>query len=121
VAGKASERPLSVLEGGASARRTEPESGEGPSRRILWVLVAALVLALLALGVQARQVDQLEAQVTALTRELGTAQEALEAYESHLGQVRGLVGDLENRLQELRELVSRDPSPPAPEQPGDGL
>ncbi len=70
-----------------------------------------LLLALAALSVQTRRVGELRDRVQALGGELATARDELVAHEARLGQARGLVDDLEGRLEELRALLSREPGP----------
>lgn len=121
----ARERPrLEVLSGGpevqegpapaASPAAPAPRRERGPG----WVLAALLGMALLALAIQTRravtlsdEVEALNGEVGRLVTELAHTQTALEAHRSHLSEVRGAV-------EQLRELVIREPSPargePAP-------
>jgi hypothetical protein len=79
------------------------------------LLVAALLLALVGLALEARRAARLGEEVTALTARLAEAREALEAHRQRLDEVRSHVGDLRGRVEALDGLLQGDPvaAPPA--------
>jgi|TARA_B100002003_G_scaffold246163_1_gene275281 hypothetical protein len=97
---------LEVVPGGAGS--DVPEGSEAPDRPEAfrhwtpWLLLGLLLLALIGLGVEARRADQLEARVTGLEADLGTAEAALTAHRQHLEAVRVSAA-------ELIHLVNQDP------------
>ena len=101
---------LEVIHGGSEAEVSAPtaELDSGNRNLLVWALGGLLAVALLGLGVQSRQAAELRVEVTALTAELATTQQALDAHEKHLDRVR-------SSIAELQELVDRDPSPVRPE------
>jgi hypothetical protein len=108
-----------VVQGGAEAEASgaAPSRDTGNRNLLAWALGALLVVALLGLDVQRRQAAELEAQtqalqaeVTTLTTELATAQDAIAAHEAHLDRVRESIAG-------LQELVNQDPVQKAPEGP----
>ena len=97
---------LEVVQGGCVSPNPE---GAGPPAQVRsgrawapWVLLALLLLALVGLGVEARQADQLEARIAGLEGELRAAELDLVAHQSHLESVRASVA-------QLTELVNQDP------------
>ena len=99
------------------------EDAQAPSRPArpglgaVWWLAALLVIAVVALAVQTRQVDDLESQVAGLGAELEStrsdlagARADLSAYEARFDQVRDSVADLQARLESLGALVTADPA-----------
>jgi hypothetical protein len=79
-----------------------------------WLLAAILVIAVMIVAVQTRELDRLSAQVETLQSELSAAHGALRGYESRFGEIRESVGDLRAQLGELEQLVEQPPEP-APE------
>ena len=76
-----------------------------------WLLAVILVVAVVIIAFQARQLDELSVQVTTLETELSAAQGALRGYENRFGEIRESVGDLRAQLGELEGLVEQPPAP----------
>ncbi len=76
-----------------------------------WLLAVILVVAVLIIGSQARQLDRLSVQVKTLETELSAAHGAVRGYESRFGEIRESVGDLRAQLSELEGLVEQPPAP----------
>ncbi len=128
---------LNVVSGAAEPTATKAASGPGPapaeggpnvtSRRkgvSIWALLAVvLVIALIGAGFylnEYQRAEMLQSQVTMLEGELAVAGEQLEAYQSHLGEVRAGVADLKSQVGALDVLVNRDPLAPAIAAPAAG-
>jgi hypothetical protein len=71
-------------------------------RRLIWLLGALLVIAVIGLGIESRRAAEFAGQVERLSAELRSTQAALRAHRSHLDEVRASVA-------ELQVLVERDP------------
>jgi len=78
-----------------------------------WLLAVILLVAVVIVAAQMRQVDRLSIRVEALETELSAAHGALRGYESRFGEIRDSVGHLRAQLGELEGLVEQPP-PPAP-------
>ena len=98
-----------VGEPGRPAPEAEPAEPGVFARAFL--AVSLLLLALAALSVQTRRVEELRGRVEALGGELGAARDELAVHEQRLGRARGLLDDLDGRLEELRTLLAREPGP----------
>lgn len=109
----------------AEEPNVEPRSGaadDSPQRSLpIWMFVVGLIVAVVVIGWQAQLAGELEAEVAGLERKLERSSALLEAHRSHLGEVRGGVYDLSERLDGLRALVDSGPSigptEPAPQAP----
>ena len=84
----------------------EPSRG---SRWVVWLLAAALVVAMLWGLSQGRYAAQLSAEVTRLEGELSVVGAELEAHRSHLASVRLGLEDVTGRMLALRALAALDP------------
>jgi hypothetical protein len=87
----------------------------------VWMLIGALILAVIVIGWQAQLAGELEAEIVGLEGRLDRAQSLVEAHRSHLGEIRGGVYDLSDRIDGLRALIESGPidgpsdsPPPAP-------
>jgi uncharacterized protein HemX len=76
-----------------------------------WLLAVILVVGVVIIAFQARQLDQLSVQVKTLETDLSAAHGALQSYESRFGEIRESVGDLRAQLGELEGLVEQPPAP----------
>ncbi len=76
----------------------------------VWILAAALAVALLLLASQTRRAGQLEAQVGSLRGELRSTRQLVDAHQRHLEAVRGHVDELSANMSALQELVGEDPT-----------
>ncbi len=76
-----------------------------------WLLALILVVTVVIIGFQARQLDRLSIQVETLGTELNAAHGALRGYESRFGEIRESVGHLRAQLGELEGLVEQPPAP----------
>jgi hypothetical protein len=92
------------------------ESGGRPVLPI-WLFVLGLVFAAVVIGWQARRAGELAAEVAGLDQQLEHANTLLEAHRDHLGEIRGGVTDLSERLAGLRQLVDQGPATPPPSTP----
>jgi outer membrane murein-binding lipoprotein Lpp len=116
-------KPKLVAVGSAQDKAT---SDPAPQRRRrwtdlgigFWLLAVILVVAVVIIAFQARQLDQLsvqvetlETEVETLETELSAARGALRGYENRFGEIRESVGDLRAQLGELEGLVERPPAP----------
>ena len=88
--------------GGGSAEPAQAPMAPRGSRRLIWLLGALLVLAVIGLGIESRRAAEFAGQVERLSAELRSTQAALRAHRSHLDEVRASVA-------ELQMLVERDP------------
>jgi len=103
-----------------SLAEAEPEEAPGPEPReavmsprpgrLGLVLSGVALLAALLAAHQYGRAESLAAQVESLGGQLAVAQTQLARYQSHLGEIRGGVKDLDVRLGALRALVDRDPA-----------
>ncbi len=94
----------------AAGRATDEPT---PRSLPIWLFVVGLILAVIVIGWQAQLAGELEAEVAGLEMKLERTNALLEAHRSHLGEIRGGVYDLSERLDSLRALVD--------ERPGSGL
>ncbi|MFP6655395.1 MAG: hypothetical protein VCB25_07185 [Myxococcota bacterium] len=111
--------PVSIGDG-PPAEASEPNSfsqtgGESDERQILpvWLFVSGLIIAAVVIGWQARLAGELVAEVAVLEQQLERSHALLEAHRNHLGEIRGGVTDLSERLAGLRKLVAEGPVAPA--------
>ena len=88
--------------------------GEPDGRQILpvWLFVSGLIIAAVVIGWQARLAGELVAEVAVLEQQLERSHALLEAHRNHLGEIRGGVTDLSERLAGLRKLVAEGPAAP---------
>jgi hypothetical protein len=95
---------------------TPPPAPSENARRIRtpWLLAGLLALALLLLAVQTGRVGGLTSQVEGLTGELAAAHGTLAAFEARFERIRGAVGEIRSRVDELEALST---SPPGGEIP----
>ncbi|MFP6655036.1 MAG: hypothetical protein VCB25_05370 [Myxococcota bacterium] len=106
----------------AGASESDPRSGaafESGGRPVLpiWLFVLGLVFAAVVIGWQARLAGELTAEVADLEQQLDHTNTLLEAHRDHLGEIRGGVTDLSERLAGLRQLVEGGPATPPPSTP----
>ena len=88
--------------GGGSAEPAPAPAAPWGGRRLIWLLGALLVLAVIGLGIESRRAAEFSGRVERLSAELRSTQAALRAHRSHLDEVRASVA-------ELQMLVERDP------------
>jgi hypothetical protein len=99
----------------ADAEEFQPElqdtfTDESSSRGLpVWMFVVGLIVAVVVIGWQAQLASELEAEVTGLEARLERSNALLEAHRNHLGEIRGGVYDLSERLDGLRALVDGGP------------
>lgn len=79
----------------------------------LWGLVGLLMGMALAFQ-QYRRAEGLELEVSRLDSALLEAQRQIKAYDDRFSDVRIRVGDLDQRVEELKVLVESDPKAPVP-------
>ena len=80
----------------------------------IWMFVVGLIVAVVVIGWQAQLAGELEAEVAGLESQLERSNTLLEAHRSHLGEIRGGVHDLSERLDGLRALVDGGPASSGP-------
>lgn len=74
-----------------------------------WLFVLTLLLFAGVVFWQLRHTGELAARVAGLEEELVRANALVEAQRAHLGEIRGGVHALSERVEALRDLVDRDP------------
>ena len=79
----------------------------------LWGLVG-LLLGMAVAFQQYRRAEGLELEVSRLDAALLEAQRQIKAYDDRFSDVRIRVGDLDQRVEELKVLVESDPTAPVP-------
>ena len=75
----------------------------------LWALVG-LLLGMAVAFQQYRRAEGLESEVSRLDAALLDAQRQIQAYDARFSDVRIRVGDLDQRVEELKRLVESDPA-----------
>ena len=105
----------------ATAAQSGPDETRGVSRGLFWLIAGLLLLTVVGLAFQGRQVAERNAQIAALSGqveglqvELSAANTRISTYEMQLGRVRESVGDLLERTALLHELVQTDPMASSP-------
>lgn len=73
--------------------------------RGFWWLALVLAVVLAGYGLELAHSRSLETRIVALERELSLAESQLRAYEQRMGEVRGAVAALSERLTGLQELI----------------
>ena len=119
-------RPRLVSVNGDGAEKAPDPSpsaaaaGTAP-RRLLWLLVALVIVAVAGLGAQTVRTRALQAENAVLAGELFTTRSALDAYVARFAEVRLSLDGLRAQVEQLDALVSADPLAPAAEVavPGD--
>jgi hypothetical protein len=92
-------------------RETKPN---GVQAHWVWLLAAALLLALLGLGMESRRAGRLAAEL-AVTQERAEAAEArVRAYDGYLAAVRERATELQRAVAGLAGVLDRDPADGAP-------
>ena len=95
----------------SAAREAKPN---GVQAHWVWLLAAALLLALLGLGMESRRAGRLAAEL-AVTQERAEAAEArVRAYDGYLTAVRERASELQRAVAGLAGVLDRDPADGAP-------
>jgi len=112
--------PISSEGEHASGTSASPPAGEHKPRRSftgrvwLWALLGLLV----GLGFAYQQysrAEELVGQVETLSASLLEAERQIQAYDNRFRDVRTRVGELDQRMDALKQLVDADPLKPAPD------
>ena len=108
-------RPASREPGRSAPRSPEVgkvrESAESdPTDVPRWFFVLTLVVFAGVVFWQVRHAGELAARVAGLEAELARANALVEAQRAHLGEIRGGVHALSERVEALQDLVDRDPT-----------
>ena len=103
---------------------SEPASAAPPDRREarpngvqahwVWLLAAALLLALLGLGMESRRAGRLAAELAATQQRAEAAEARLRAYDGYLAAVRERASELQRAVAGLAGVLERDPQDGAP-------
>lgn len=103
---RATEKP------GAEPAASAAESAPTQQRRGLspWLLGVVALIGVVAWVTQYQVSQRLEREVAGLSAELASTSEQLGAYKLHLDTVRASVGDLHDRMGNLKILVELDPT-----------
>jgi hypothetical protein len=103
---RATEKP------GAEPAASAAESAPTQQRRGLspWLLGVVALIGVVAWVTQYQVSQRLEREVAGLSAELASTSEQLGAYKLHLDTVRASVGDLHDRMGNLKILVGLDPT-----------
>jgi uncharacterized protein HemX len=115
-----SSRPRLVSVNGDGAEKApEPSPSAAPAgtapRRLLWLLVVLVIVAVAGLAAQTVRTRTLEAENAALAGELFATRSALDAYVARFAEVRLSLDGLRAQVEQLDALVSADPLAPAPD------
>lgn len=94
------------FESGATGTTTDESTSRGLP---IWMFLVGLVLAVAVIGWQVQRAGRLEAEIASLKSDLERSHALVEAHRSHLGEIRGGVYDLSERLDDLRALVEAGP------------
>ena len=86
----------------------------GVQVRWVWLLAAALVLALVGLGMESRRAGQLAADLAVTQARAESAEARVRAYDGYLSAVRERAGELRRAVDGLAGVLDRDPADGAP-------
>jgi uncharacterized protein HemX len=80
----------------------------------VWLLAAALLLALLGLGMESRRAGRLAAELAATQARAEAAESRIRAYDGYLAAVRERATELQRAVGGLTGVLDRDPADGAP-------
>jgi uncharacterized protein HemX len=102
-------------ESAAPAPPAPPEaSPNGVQARWVWLLAAALLLALIGLGMESRRAGRLAADLAVTQARAESAEARVRAYDGYLAAVRERATELQRTVAGLAGVLDRDPADGAP-------